>query len=1031
MCLTPRRSVWNCLMPHGLAWAMLLVAATGLAAADARPLRNASFETADGGSMCQSIVGWTLYGAPVSSISVVEDGGGKALRINRGKAFAYELAVDPSVDYLLSVRVRARGAKVRIEAEPPLPDEPRPHESEATFESRTIEFPLRAASRPPGTREMWVSLGAEPTEPGGAAWFESVTLNPIAGGPNAVKNPTFEESVVQTAVPVEWSMDSGGATLETDADEAHDGARSLRVTGVGRPVRISQPIDLAGLIDQGVRRVRISGWGRSRGLGSDRVRLEVYGTAPAVGPILSLSGDADWMKGEVILNVERQRGRKLAVWIHAPRAFEGTAWFDDIRIEPVPDDEVVNLLSNASFHSSIADPRLPDYWGLWGDAVWCIEPWSPDYFRIDDVPGPFPGARVVMVWHPDTKKFVPLPPNRRLSMFVLTGANLDLPRGDYTFSIYAKADRPNTTVHIHHPASDSPLATARVGRSWQRVAASSSNVQLLPAIQVPEPGSRVWFSAPQLEVGRTATAFRPSPGEDSVAPPGESCLAGTEGRVRARRDDGEETNVPISPLTVYAEYDHVVDDEIVRVRLQWTGTTPVTVHWRLMDAVTGARLPVEPQSVRMDRPGVRTVAIPTARLGVGPVGIQAVADAAGDRVGRATDVFAKLAGRDPDVRVSRFTRSVTVDGIPLLPVFLPVDPATLGDWHLDRLGKAGFNCLAAAPGKLSQRELIRGGVPPEKAAAIRRQLDRLHSRGMKLLWPIPWSLEDWALTGDLYGGKVAGLAATYRTLVVAFRDHPAILGWYLMDEPSPHTWEKEFGFAEADLHKLWFTVKEADPGRPAYVNWNHTWAIAPYGGLDCTDVVGHDNYETSGEPFDYGALASSVRMINDARAGRKPAFAWISGSYDELAIRPSADAIRVHAWLHLIYGTRGLGYWSKPPMDPRAWDEIKAINREATFLHKHVLGNPEANLETTGVTGTSVHHALWTVADVAVLLAVNTRNCTESFEIDIAGVCGREVVSARRLFDDRDVQVAGGMIRDECAPLSRYLYRCVLAPAAR
>jgi len=65
MCLTPRRSVWNCLMPHGLAWSVLLMAATGLAAADARPLRSASLETADGGSMCQSIVGWTLYGAPV------------------------------------------------------------------------------------------------------------------------------------------------------------------------------------------------------------------------------------------------------------------------------------------------------------------------------------------------------------------------------------------------------------------------------------------------------------------------------------------------------------------------------------------------------------------------------------------------------------------------------------------------------------------------------------------------------------------------------------------------------------------------------------------------------------------------------------------------------------------------------------------------------------------------------------------------------------------------------------------------------
>jgi hypothetical protein len=171
-------------------------------------------------------------------------------------------------------------------------------------------------------------------------------------------------------------------------------------------------------------------------------------------------------------------------------------------------------------------------------------------------------------------------------------------------------------------------------------------------------------------------------------------------------------------------------------------------------------------------------------------------------------------------------------------------------------------------------------------------------------------------------------------------------------------------------------------------------------------------------------------MINDARAGRKPAFAWISGSYDELAIRPPVDAIRVHAWLHLIYGTRGLGYWSKPPMDPLAWDEIKAINREAAFLHKHLLGNPEATLQAVGVKATSIHHAVWIVGDVAIVFAVNAHNCTETFEIDIAGACGRKVVSVQRLFDDRDVQMNGGTIRDECAPLSRYLYRFVLAPAA-
>lgn len=1029
---------WRCLalaviqssFMRGIIAAALLANTTGATCAEALPLRNAGFETSDGGAPSQSIPGWTLHGAPASSISVVRDIGGPALQISRGKAFCYGLALDPATDYVFSVRVRASKAKARIEAEPPLPGGQPTEDSPTTYEWRTIELPLPAAQRPPSTREMWLALGAEATESGGAVWYRNVSLTPVGGGPNTVPNPRFEDAVIETTVPTGWSMDSGGATVRCDSGQWHQGSRSLRVTGVGRPVRISQPIEIAALIDQGVRRVRVSGWGKCLGLGSDRVRLEVYGATPPTSPILSLSGDAEWMKGETVLDLGRQKGRSLAVWINAPRAFEGDAWFDDIRVEPVPDDEVVNLLSNASFQPSVANPAIPDYWGLWGDAVWCIDPWSLAYFSIVDVSGPVSNARVLQVHHPAPDKFVPLPRNNRLNMFVLTGGNLDLPAGDYTFSIYAKSDRPNTPVHIHHPASETPLATARVGRKWQRIVATSDNVKLLPAIQIPDPGSLVWLSAPQLEPGKTATVFRPSTGEGSIAPSGEPRATNTDHQARGRGQPVHAGVRPIPYLAVYAEYSHVLNDEFVRARLEWSGPTPATIHWRLLDAVSGEKLPVKQEAIRIDEPGTRTFTIPLADLPPGVLGLHAVADAEGKRVARATDVFAKLPVVDRDIRVNRFTRSLADNGTPVLPLFLPVDPGTLGDWHLDRLVKAGFNCLAAAPAKLSQQELIAGPIHPSKETDIRRQLDRLQAHGMKLLWPLPWTFDDWAMTGKLHGGKITGLATIYRRIVSTFRDHPAILGWYLMDEPAPSSWEKDFGFSESDLHTLWFAVKEADQGRPAYVNWNHTWAIEPYGGLQCTEIVGHDNYSTAGEPFDLEALVPSVRMVNDHRAGRKPAFAWIAGSYDEAALRPSADAVRVHAWLHLIYGSRGLGYWSKPPLDPLVWAEMKTINRDATVLQQQVLGNPEAELRGAPIQSGAIHHALWVVGDAAYLLAVNTGASREMLRVDVAQACKRNIKSGRRLFDDQAINLDARMIRDQVEPFVRRVYRFELAPAS-
>lgn len=1030
MFVTRRHAIRCLIYARVIAAAALAAGETRAPATESGPLLNAGFETVEGGRRCQSIPGWTLNGAPTSAISVVEDGDGPALKISNGKAFCYGLALDPEEDYVLRVRVRAEKAKPRIEAHPPLPGGPSAGESQTTFDWKTIEFQWPAARRPAGVRECWIALGAEPAQVGAAVWYRSVRLEPAGGAPNAVRNPTFSEQVVETTIPPGWAMESGGAAVTSDSEQAIEGSRSLKVTGVGRPVRISQPFDLKDFSARGVKRVRISGRGKSKGLGSDRVRLEVYGTVPPASPILSLSGDAQWMKGEAILDVDRQQGRRLVVWINAPRPFEGDAWFDDIRIEPVPDSEVVNLLSNASFLPSIANPKLPDYWGLWGDAVWCIEPWTHEFFSIVDDSGPFPTARVLRVHHPRPGSFVPTPPNKRLAMYILTGSNLELPKGDYTFSIYAKADRPDTAVHIHHPANERPLAIARVGPKWQRITATGTAASLLPAIRIPDPGSVVWLSAPQLEPGRKATAFRPCPGEGSIAPPSQPLDGAARRRGEIRGEDADRASVVVSPLTVYAEYDHVLDEPGVRARLEWAGPTPATIHWRLLDALTGARLAVQQQSIEIDAPGTHTFLIPTAELKPGAIGIHAIADSAGKRAGRATDVFAKLTPSARDIRVNRFTRSLTVDGTPMLPIFLPVEPATLGDWHLDRILEAGFNCLVAAPGKLSQQELIQGSVPSAKVAEIRRQLDRLHARGMGLFWPIPWTFSDWSNTGALYGGNIARMAGAYCGLVSAFRDHPAILGWYLMDEPSSLTWEREFKFSESDLRALWLAVKDTDPGRPAYVNWNHSWQIEPYGGLQCTDVVGHDNYEISGEPFDYGDLLPSVQMVNNRRVGRRPAFAWISGSYDELAMRPSAGAVRVHAWLHLIYGTRGIGYWSKAPMDPQVWADMKTFNRDAAALHKHVFSNPNAVLRMLGPPSATIHHAVWEAGDFAYLIAVNTANCTQTFRIDVADACGRSVESGRRLYDERGIEFESGVLRDECAPLGRALYRFALAPSA-
>lgn len=998
-------------------------------------VRNGRFENTRDRSVSQAIPGWTTYGAAATAIAVAPAASAdaeNALRVARGKAFCYGIAINPGIDYVLSLRARAEGARIRVDAESLEPSALFATPSGDTFDWKTIELPLPASARQKGARTMWVSVGAEATRAGGAAWFDDVRIESAEGGRATVPNAAFEEPAIDVNNVAGWIAESGGAEVNLDDADPHEGQRSLQVTGRGRPVRIVQPLDLKPFVASGVTHVRVSAWGRCSGLGAARVRFEVYGASTPLPALLSLSGDRGWKRGEVVIDLARVADRSLALWINAPESFHGSAWFDDVKVEAVDRDATFNLLSNSGFQQAATNPRLPDYWGVWGDAVLCVEPWSLEFFGLDpDQVGPLPGTRVLRMHYPPKGEFVPVSPSDRLSFYVLHGGDLDLPDGTYTFSAYIKAASKGTVVQVRHPAQSRGV-TWKTGTAWQRVVVTGTNPRMLPSINLPNPGSVVWLAAPQLEAGDTATPYQPSSTE--VADDVEEKADGQPAHQDAKVVSDDRPAIPregdAGLLEAFAEYDFYTTDKTCRVCLQWSGTSAAKVHARIIDATSGEPVGGEAVAVDIQTSGSHVCSLGISGLPEGGYAIQAVAAVDGRKVARALDVFAKRGRSRREVRSSRFTRGLVVDGQPFFPLFLPIELGKLGEWHLDRLSWAGFNCLIAAPGKMRQSDVATSGVPREAAIAIRQRLDLLHAHGLRFVWPLAWTLEDWDRTGELYGGDVRGLAETYVRIVREFRDHPAIIGWYLIDEPSPDTWEGRFGFTEGDLAVVHDAVKAADAYRPAYVNWNHSWALEPYGGLACTDAIGHDNYSISNEPFDLETLVPTVRMLNDSRAGRKPALAWISGSYDETRLRPSADAVRVHAWLHLVYGTRGLGYWSQPPLDPDVWTEMRRINRDATRLHVNVFGRPDARLLDIRVTGGRVHYSVWAAQGKTYVLAVNTGIVDAEWTCDLRPHLAAESVAIRRLFDGVDVPMeATSTLSDTIPACGRRVYEIQGTPA--
>jgi len=187
----------------------------------------------------------------------------------------------------------------------------------------------------------------------------------------------------------------------------------------------------------------------------------------------------------------------------------------------------VNLLRNSGFARGSSHPRLPDYWGVWGTAVFTVRDWTLDHFGVDErVESPVPGVRVLRIWHPPADRLVPLPernerssrhylesePPAGLSLPAARGGGIfyvvhgprafpapgrELPPGEYTLSVYLKAARDNTLVLAQHPTRGGAAAW-RVGTAWRRYAIAGGDAAALSAFELPEPDSLIWMAAPQL-----------------------------------------------------------------------------------------------------------------------------------------------------------------------------------------------------------------------------------------------------------------------------------------------------------------------------------------------------------------------------------------------------------------------------------------------------------------------------------------------------------------------------------------------------
>ena len=234
--------------------------------------------------------------------------------------------------------------------------------------------------------------------------------------------------------------------------------------------------------------------------------------------------------------------------------------------------------------------------------------------------------------------------------------------------------------------------------------------------------------------------------------------------------------------------------------------------------------------------------------------------------------------------------------------------------ELDIYAQSAFNCLMPY------------GAPSKE------EMDQIQAHGLKVIYTVK----------DLYFGTVStppsvrSLDDEYtctKAAVEQFRDHPALLAWYVNDE---------FPLSMLDRlsqHRQW--IEDLDPNHPAWVVLYQVDQVRQY--VTSYDVIGTDPYPI---PERGAALAGTwARKMTEALGGSRAmwqvpqVFNWANYRQAEAekakCRAPTFDEMRSMAWQSIVEGATGIVFYSwfdirKDPATPfdEQWEKVKKVAKE-------------------------------------------------------------------------------------------------------
>ncbi|MBN2414912.1 chitobiase/beta-hexosaminidase C-terminal domain-containing protein [bacterium] len=363
-----------------------------------------------------------------------------------------------------------------------------------------------------------------------------------------------------------------------------------------------------------------------------------------------------------------------------------------------------------------------------------------------------------------------------------------------------------------------------------------------------------------------------------------------------------------------------------------------------------------------------------------------------------------LPPRSNAVQIDRLSGGLIVNALPFVPfgfyTYSPVEPELPAEERT-----SGFTMM-------SPYQNIERNTRDQRRA----YMDRCAELGMK----VHYNLLSVAGGGGIGSARAPGRTeAQKRQLLIeeitAFKDHPALLAWYIADEPVGQYVPPE---RLIDTYRL---IKRLDPYHPVSIVFMTPSQAFRY--RDAMDIVMADPY-----PIPHG----SVEEAGEAAARLRQAFypgkpVWIVpqafGGGEHWIREPTPREIRVMTMLSLIEGATGIQYFIRHgrngfPKSTAVWHECGDLALETAWMTPFLVDfSLRPALRTSSET---IHAAAWRRGNRTLVLAANSENRPEQLRIALEDTLVN--TSALVLFENRRVRVAGGVIDDMIDALGTRAY---------